>query len=34
MLMAGFTTVQSIGAESDVPLRDAIARGGFRARGC
>jgi imidazolonepropionase-like amidohydrolase len=27
MLMAGFTTVQSIGAESDVPLRDAIARG-------
>jgi len=27
MLMAGFTTVQSIGAASDVPLRDAIARG-------
>jgi len=27
MLMAGFTTVQSIGAEGDVPLRDAIARG-------
>ena len=27
MLMAGFTTVQSIGAPSDVPLRDAIARG-------
>jgi imidazolonepropionase-like amidohydrolase len=26
-LMAGFTTVQSIGAQSDVPLRDAIARG-------
>jgi len=26
-LMAGFTTVQSIGAPSDVPLRDAIARG-------
>jgi imidazolonepropionase-like amidohydrolase len=26
MLMAGFTTVQSIGAPSDVPLRDAIAR--------
>src|SRR5215471_15181474 len=27
MLMAGFTTVQSIGAPSDVPLRDAMARG-------
>jgi imidazolonepropionase-like amidohydrolase len=27
MLMAGFTTVQSIGAASDVPLRDAIGRG-------
>ena len=27
MLMAGFTTVQSIGAASDVPVRDAIARG-------
>lgn len=27
MLMAGFTTVQSIGAPSDVPLRDAIAAG-------
>jgi imidazolonepropionase-like amidohydrolase len=27
MLMGGFTTVQSIGAASDVPLRDAIARG-------
>jgi imidazolonepropionase-like amidohydrolase len=27
VLMAGFTTVQSIGAASDVPLRDAIARG-------
>jgi imidazolonepropionase-like amidohydrolase len=27
MLMAGFTTVQSVGAPSDVPLRDAIARG-------
>ncbi len=27
MLMAGFTTVQSIGAASDVPLRDAIAAG-------
>jgi imidazolonepropionase-like amidohydrolase len=27
MLMAGFTAVQSIGAASDVPLRDAIARG-------
>jgi imidazolonepropionase-like amidohydrolase len=27
MLMAGFTTVQSIGAASDVPLRNAIATG-------
>jgi imidazolonepropionase-like amidohydrolase len=27
MLMAGFTTVQSIGAPTDVPLRDAIAGG-------
>src|SRR6516162_2534579 len=27
MLMAGFTTVQSIGAPSDVPLRNAIAGG-------
>jgi imidazolonepropionase-like amidohydrolase len=27
MLTAGFTTVQSIGAASDVPLRDVIARG-------
>src|SRR5262245_21003698 len=27
MLMAGFTTVQSIGAAIDVPVRDAIARG-------
>ncbi len=26
-LMGGFTTVQSVGAEADVPLRDAIARG-------
>jgi imidazolonepropionase-like amidohydrolase len=26
-LMAGMTTVQSVGAASDVPLRDAIARG-------
>jgi imidazolonepropionase-like amidohydrolase len=26
-LMAGMTTVQSVGAPSDVPLRDAIARG-------
>ena len=25
--MAGFTTVQSVGAPNDVPLRDAIARG-------
>ncbi|HEV2385937.1 MAG TPA: amidohydrolase family protein [Candidatus Acidoferrales bacterium] len=26
-LMGGFTTVQSVGAPADVPLRDAIARG-------
>ncbi|HXV87393.1 MAG TPA: amidohydrolase family protein, partial [Gemmatimonadales bacterium] len=26
-LMAGYTTVQSIGAPLDVPLRDALARG-------
>ena len=26
-LMAGFTTVQSVGAASDIPLRDAIAKG-------
>jgi imidazolonepropionase-like amidohydrolase len=26
-LMAGFTTVQSVGSTSDVPLRDAIAKG-------
>ncbi|MGH9762379.1 MAG: amidohydrolase family protein, partial [Blastocatellia bacterium] len=26
-LMAGFTTVQSVGSPADVPLRDAIARG-------
>ena len=26
-LMAGFTTVQSVGAASDKPLRDALARG-------
>lgn len=26
-LMAGFTTIQSVGAPEDVPLRDAIARG-------
>ncbi len=26
-LMAGFTTVQSVGAPNDVPLRDAVARG-------
>jgi imidazolonepropionase-like amidohydrolase len=26
-LMAGFTTVQSVGAQADVPLREAIARG-------
>jgi imidazolonepropionase-like amidohydrolase len=29
MLMAGFTTVQSIGAPGDVPLREAIATGGL-----
>jgi imidazolonepropionase-like amidohydrolase len=28
-LMAGFTTVQSIGAPQDIPLRNAIARGIF-----
>ena len=28
-LMAGFTTVQSLGAASDKPLRDAVARGTF-----
>jgi len=27
LLMAGFTTVQSVGAASDVPLREAIASG-------
>jgi imidazolonepropionase-like amidohydrolase len=26
-LMAGFTTIQSVGAPNDIPLRDAIARG-------
>lgn len=26
-LMAGFTTVQSVGSSSDIPLRDAIAKG-------
>src|SRR5256714_6598387 len=26
-LMAGFTTVQSVGAAADIPLRDAIAKG-------
>ncbi len=26
-LMAGFTTVQSVGSPSDVPLRDAVAKG-------
>ena len=25
--MAGFTTVQSVGAPNDIPLRDAIAKG-------
>jgi imidazolonepropionase-like amidohydrolase len=28
-LMAGFTTVQSVGSPTDVPLRDAIAKGQF-----
>ncbi|HKE03465.1 MAG TPA: amidohydrolase family protein [Blastocatellia bacterium] len=28
-LMAGFTTVQSVGAAADLPLREAIARGGL-----
>jgi len=28
-LMAGFTTVQSVGSPNDIPLRDAIARGVF-----
>ena len=27
MLMAGFTTVQSVGSPADIPLRDAIAKG-------
>lgn len=27
MLMAGFTTVQSVGSPADIPLREAIARG-------
>ena len=31
-LMAGFTTVQSIGSPTDIPLRDAIARAHCRAR--
>src|SRR2546430_8685477 len=26
-LMAGFTTIQSVGSPTDIPLRDAIARG-------
>ena len=26
-LMAGFTTVQSVGSPADIPLRDAIAQG-------
>ncbi|MCM3870856.1 MAG: amidohydrolase family protein, partial [Pyrinomonadaceae bacterium] len=26
-LMAGFTTVQSVGSPTDIPLRDAIAKG-------
>ncbi len=28
-LMAGFTTVQSVGAPNDVPLRDAIGKRNF-----
>ena len=28
-LMAGFTTVQSVGSPTDIPLRDAIAKGGL-----
>ncbi|HLR05686.1 MAG TPA: amidohydrolase family protein, partial [Pyrinomonadaceae bacterium] len=28
-LMAGFTTVQSVGSATDIPLRDAIAKGRF-----
>jgi len=28
-LMAGFTTIQSVGAQNDVPLREAIATGGI-----
>ena len=31
-LMAGFTTVQSVGNPADIPLRDAIARGEVRVR--
>ena len=31
-LMAGFTTVQSVGAPNDIPLRDAIAKGSSRVR--
>ena len=31
-LMAGFTTVQSVGSPADVPLRNAIARGMLPAR--
>jgi len=27
MLMAGFTTVQSVGSPTDIPLRDAVAKG-------
>ena len=26
-LMAGFTTIQSVGSATDIPLRDAIAKG-------
>jgi imidazolonepropionase-like amidohydrolase len=28
-LMAGFTTIQSVGSAADIPLRDAIAKGQF-----
>src|SRR5213080_4713265 len=31
-LMAGFTTVQSVGSPNDVPLRDAIAKGSLPGR--
>jgi imidazolonepropionase-like amidohydrolase len=34
VLMSGFTTVQSPGAEIDKYLRDAVAAAAFRARAC